>query len=401
MPSRFEKILFFLFVLLIPSQLGFHFWPSWSYVRGLPLDYLSPTLYLTDIFILSLFFVSNFRVRIKLPVLVFIILNIFFSQSPLVSIFRWIRISEYYWLFRYLIFEFDLKFQIVKWSLSASLIWSSLLAWTQFIHQSSMGGLWYWLGERTFNLATPGISKIHLGFGAWDLGLILRPYATFPHPNALAGFLLVAGLLLYYLRTKSLISHISILMSLITIPLTFSRTAIFIEFMILVYWLSLKIKNVKLGLILLFLLSPFLFLILYQIGNPSSLPERITQYKVALKVISSYPLFGVGLGSYIPAAQSFYNLKSNIYNLVFQPVHNLYFLLACEFGIPALIISGYFLARFFSTRLFLPITVVLISGLADHYWLTSHQNTFLLMLLFSFIVTGLRRKSGSPVSTEL
>ena len=48
--ARTEKIALFLFLLAIPTQLGRHFWPEWSRVVGIRVDYLSPTLYLVDMF---------------------------------------------------------------------------------------------------------------------------------------------------------------------------------------------------------------------------------------------------------------------------------------------------------------------------------------------------------------
>ena len=48
--ERLEKIFLIGFLVTIPTQLGLHFWPEWSKVAGIRVDYLSPVLYLTDIF---------------------------------------------------------------------------------------------------------------------------------------------------------------------------------------------------------------------------------------------------------------------------------------------------------------------------------------------------------------
>ena len=58
--SKLRNILLFLFLLLIPTQLGRHFWPEWSYVLGIRVDYLSPVLYLVDI-IWILLLISNIQ----------------------------------------------------------------------------------------------------------------------------------------------------------------------------------------------------------------------------------------------------------------------------------------------------------------------------------------------------
>ena len=56
--------LFYLLLLLLPTQLGKHFWPTFSYVLGTRVDYLSPTLYLTDIIILfiTLFYLPKAKI---------------------------------------------------------------------------------------------------------------------------------------------------------------------------------------------------------------------------------------------------------------------------------------------------------------------------------------------------
>lgn len=49
--KQFHQALFYALIILLPVQLGRHFWPEWSYVLGLKIDYLSPIIYLTDILI--------------------------------------------------------------------------------------------------------------------------------------------------------------------------------------------------------------------------------------------------------------------------------------------------------------------------------------------------------------
>ena len=44
-----ERYLVNLFVFLIPTQLALHFWLPGSFVFGIRVDYLAPSIYLTDI----------------------------------------------------------------------------------------------------------------------------------------------------------------------------------------------------------------------------------------------------------------------------------------------------------------------------------------------------------------
>ena len=63
----------------------------------------------------------------------------------------------------------------------------SLLVIAQFIKQGSLGGVFYFFGERFFTPATPGIANASI-----NGELLFRPYGTFSHPNVLAGFLLIS-----------------------------------------------------------------------------------------------------------------------------------------------------------------------------------------------------------------
>ena len=387
--NRPEKFLLFFLFILLPSQLAFHFWPSWSLIYGVRVDYLSPTLYFTDLLIIGLFFSSRLRIRVAFPVIIFIVLNTLNSTLPLLTIYKWVRVLEYFWLFKYLISIQHLAFSIQA-PLSLSVLWTSSLAWMQLVKQSSVGGLAWWFGERTFSISTPGIAKIQI-FNNWltgqlGTGELLRVYATLPHPNALAGFLLVSGLIIYFQKTQSKkllsIEHClpaylagALGIAALTVPITFSRTAIALEILILLIW----IKPLIFKILLLFFSFYFLVSIT---GSAVSIPNRISLNHLAISTIKKSPLFGVGLGSFIPAS----------FNYARQPVHNIYLLLASELGLPSLVFLSLIviksLRRILSIKrwaLSIAILVVATTGLADHYWLTLHQNILLLVVLLAII----------------
>lgn len=359
----------FLLLLLLPTQLGIHFWPDWSHVQGIRVDYLSPTLYLADLIIISLMCITP-RPPLKLRggvrrtrviLITLIVLNIFFSLSPLVSIYKWLRVFEYYWLFKYIRDKYSIFSVQCSVALGGAIVWTSVLAWWQFFNQSSVGGFWYWLGERTFNIFTPNIAKVFLDLEIWDLGLVLRPYATFPHPNALAGWLLVAGLL---------VGGRSAIIAAITIPITFSRTVIVLSLLVL------KKRLVILAI-------PLILFAVFIVGNSDSIPTRVNLAKLAVSTTGKYPAFGVGLGNFVQLTTRFQ----------FQPVHNIYLLAMSELGLPLFIVlsvviikSLRYLLDIENWTLKIAILVIALTGMVDHYWLTLSQNQLLLTLVLAFAV---------------
>lgn len=363
------NILISLLGFFIFSQLGYHFWPEWSIVNGIRIDYLSPTLYCFDlIFILILIF-GGFRPVIqkhRFVICLFVTLNLFFSLSPLNSTLRWLRLFECFWLFSF----FNRNPHYLKNLLIgffAGTIMVSILALGQFIKGSSLGGFWYWVGERTFSLSTPGISKIYLEFGAWDFGLALRPYATFPHPNVLAGVLFLVSILFF--QSKKRIFIIAGFISWIIIFFTFSRVIIFFQIIIL-FFLSMKLRRP------LFLAIIPLFFLLF-LTHPNSISDRVINVKSFFSNYSFEKIFGLGLG--------------NSFLFQSQPVHNIFLLAISELGLFSfLFMFGCFtekikirlrLDNFFKIIFLL---TVLASGMIDHYWWTLPQAQIALSICLPF-----------------
>ncbi len=352
MVRKIETAAVFLLLTLLPTQLGYHFWPNWSLINGIRVDYLSPTLYLTDVIIVALVFLHGQLFKIPKWAIILAVINVAVAANPPVALYRWGRVYEYYWLYRYLIANWN--WPLLRRGLGLAIGWTATLAVMQLVGQKSVGGWLYWLGERTFSITTPGIARVQLAGQ-----LLLRPYATLPHPNALAGWLLVAGLI---------DGGWQLIVSLLTIPLTFSRTVIFL----LPFGLWRKSKILALSL------SAAAIWLLANLGNPASLPERQLLNYQALQVIKQAPLFGVGLGNFVyfvPAVR--------------QPVHNIYLLLAAELGLPAAILIVVPLLRYVlkvrNFKLQMAYIGVLVTGLFDHYWLTLPQNLLLLTLLFAVV----------------
>lgn len=402
--SRLAKLHQFFFVLLIcllPTQLGRHFWPTWAYVLGLRVDYLAPTVYLTDLLvgvILILWLIEK-RPRLELKkhffllaTLAFLLVNSWLAQNQGAAFYKLIKVAELTALGFYVAKNRPLSRVVYRW-LPLGIIYSSLIALAQFFKQASLGGWLWWLGERAFTGLTPGIAKT-IAEGR----LLLRPYATFPHPNVLAGFVLVALILVGLSRPRVKANSIwwwpTLILGIVTLVIAFSRTVWLTAAIVAVGLAAKRLKKVWL-----LLSGGGLFLaVLYFAGRfstPEAISYRIQLTQVASGMLQTAPLVGVGLNNFVVRLPEFWP-QQRIYWL--QPVHNLFLLLAAETGLVGLVIFFWFLILTYRRLLrknwlsppntpqplLIALGAILLLGLMDHYWLTLQQAQ-----LLGVIVLGL------------
>ncbi len=388
------QLILFLIGFFSISQLGLHFWPSWSHPLGIPVDYLSLTIYFTDILLLFflpfgykkvLFLLRRFPYLLLLP-----LINILFSLSPLLSLYHWLRLLL---LTNLSLVLASSPLKPIKYLLAGLLIafyFSAILSLLQFLLSSSLGQPFYLLGERTFNLLTPNIAKTTLFHQ-----VLLRSYATFSHPNSLAGFLLVSYYLLLHFHSliAPTLRRLLLPFLFLGLILTYSRTTLLSFGLTLLFLFGPKFRfifNRVLYFFPLLTLITLIFSVLLPTTLPQTISERLLLNKLSLQVILSLPFLGAGLGNYLLAqTELISNLSLNDFLLLHQPVHNMYLLLVAELGI----IPSVFLFRQFAkldftgkSTLFLSLLVILLTSLFDHYWLTLPQNRLLFAILIGLIL---------------
>lgn len=400
----FEKRAFQLLIFLLPTQLSLHFWPDWALIFGIRVDYLSPALYVTDILLiilLGLFFLERRKVNVKTPALILIvslvIINLYVATRLEPAFYKWVKFFVFFG-FSFLIVkvkEFDFGRWVAK-PLKISLLLVSFIGIFQFFYQKSLGGIFYFLGERTFSSITPGISLSTM-FGKQ----YLRSYSIFSHPNSLAGFLVVSLILLYFKNRKLTRFDLLVIgVSISSLLLTFSRAAILTGILILSLNFfenkrSIFTKRVKhylliLGFSVSALMPVFAQSILKDVSPSRTVEKRAVLAKAAGEMVSQRPLFGVGLNNFVvllPAT----SLKSE-YSWDLQPVHNIFLLFFTEVGIVGLILLFLISKKLFQTNerfLVYSLLAIFFTGLVDHYWLTLHQN-----MLLIFLVAGLALRSA-------
>ncbi|NMC99756.1 MAG: hypothetical protein GYA62_08560 [Bacteroidales bacterium] len=394
-----EKALLATFLFLLPTQLGYHFWYQWSYVFGIRVDYLSPTIYLTDILSIILILVlfldkklnfSKFNISILIIIFLFSIANIINSTNYFITIFRWVKLLELlllsYYFSKQTIFSQSTLLKILLFSSAAF----SLIGVAQFLLHRTIGGLFYLLGERSFNQSTPGIALFNFANKEH-----LRAYSTFSHPNSLAGYMSVVLLfsIFSFYKSTNILEKIEILLIVICLLLTNSYSSfISLFFVISIYLLDHIfgwIKINKVIIVLLILVSLVLPLVSQNIVRSGynfgeNIQQRLELSYVSGKMISGNFWLGTGAGTFVTNVTKYKSATKYLWYL--QPVHNIFLLVFSDTGIFGIVLF-YLLIMFavgksqhnISKRIIYYILLfVVTSGLFDHYWLTLQQNILLL-----------------------
>ncbi|MFH1832807.1 MAG: O-antigen ligase family protein [Candidatus Levyibacteriota bacterium] len=385
-----QKILFYLTLLFLPTQLGKHFWPDFSQVFGIRVDYLSPTLYLTDAFIILLaiscliklffsrkrhkfsIFNTPYAIRYMLCAICILALGILFSKSPLAGWYGLLKFLEFLFFGFYTAKNINTVRQwiIITTIFSIGIFFESLISITQYILGHSLNGLFYYFGERAFNSQTPNIANASI-----NGQLILRPYGTFSHPNVLAGYLIIAMTMVIFnfqsclsadrfsiFNLKRGFYTCSLIAGTIALFLTLSRIATLLWLLILVWlviinfkkWLNKQLYTIRYlpyAISALIIGSVFVFPTVWQrfIGSnfiELSIVQRIDLISASLRMIQASPLFGVGLNNFLVNLPQFYTGRTTVFFL--QPVHNIYLLAMAEIGIIGLGLFVWFIGKTFT-----------------------------------------------------
>lgn len=401
---------------------------------GLRSDYLSPTIYLTDVLIwwLLIFILLRWLLRrlysptaVSLPPSLksYLTLGAGLVAVALISIGYSVNPATGWWHLEKLI-EFILFGGLVSWAL-ANPLWrrqilmgfllgmmlQALLALAQFGLGHSLG-LWI-MGERSFDVNTLGVARAEI-----DGRLVLRGYGTFSHPNVLSMGLVVASTLSTYFAvvnrdylTKLFFSILTILFGLAVLT-TLSRVEILlwlISSSCLVIW-AVRYSLSKLSINIFTLMAIFAVLLAGVWFGPTELSrfqslgdidtvtftQRLQLNQIAAQLWQAHPFTGVGLGSFV----NYLTPPPRISDVPFvQPVHNLYLLVATEIGIIGLVFVVTLLAlgcyRALVRRQYLLLLITLeiaVAGLFDHYFWSLQQGG----LLWWSIVGGLFSQMVEP-----
>ena len=405
--------LFLILIFLIPLNLGKHFEYIGSYVWGILIDYLIPTIYVQDIIaILILLFwilggglkkiientetlISKKEIQFSILFIFSLFLSVIASTRFIPSVYYWFRIFLYFSIFIYILIEIpveDYFFKILN-ILALSVLLISILGIAQYFNKGSVFNNYLILGEQPYSASTFGITRKNL-FGR----AVVPAYGLFRHPNTFGGFLSLILIWLLSFIKKNKFYFLSFLFGLLALIFTFSTISwvVFILGIIFHLIFSKYPKNIKYRkrqamYITVFICILMLILPLFKIfanSDDPSIHRRSNFLRASYRMINDYPLFGVGVNNSTIKIDT-YNIESRDVRFT-QPVHNMFVLIFSEAGVFSFLIfilfmhsSGKRLLNSSYFHLFLiSFLQIILLGSFDHYFITMHQTLLLFWIVF-------------------
>ncbi|MEX2053157.1 MAG: O-antigen ligase family protein [Candidatus Paceibacterota bacterium] len=425
-----EKIVFYFLIFAVPFQVRF-IWGRWVQPFN---EWTAGFIYGTDILVILLFLLWLLRSHPKLSLRFkagdpSLWLFLFFAISALsiiksgilpLSFYILLKLAEFIGFYFYLNHNLGSTFQFkrVVSVVVASGFFQAVIGVLQYATQSSLG--FKILGESFLTTETPGAAVFVV-----DSVKYLRVYGTTPHPNVLAAWLFLALFAFYFwyfyynrkgLNAKSMGVYGVILVAFF---FTFSRVIIGLWLLgVLIRLLILFLKNdfrgilhkVKRKLIFISVITVIIsgaFVISFwpQVQSrihvsldEQAVTHRVFYNNVAGETAIESPLLGVGIGQFVPHMMS--KLKY-LPAYVYQPVHNIYLLVASETGFIGLAAFGAFLFTLFRKffrhprfgklhhySFFILAASFLVMGIFDHFLWTLQQGSLVFWLMMSLINLG-------------
>jgi hypothetical protein len=261
---------------------------------------------------------------------------------PALSIYYLLFITKFHVLHGTLLgFKNSLISTFAKYFISLAII-EVLLELYQFANQRSFG--LQMLGESVISPYFPGVAKVEA------LGQIfVRGYGTFPHPNILGAFLVIAIVFaIFTLKSETArnrMSKIAIVTTLLLgLFITFSRAGWLAGGAVLVIYgcavLAQGIGKIRKStifeiaayicaiIVMVFIFLPFV----YQRGNvfDKAYTERISYNYAGISIMRNHPIFGIGPSESMIHMEQL--LAKNTLPSEIQPIHNYFIITAAEIG---------------------------------------------------------------------
>ncbi len=428
--KKIEQFLFYLLIFSIPFETRLIV-KQWTYQFN---EWASVFLYGTDILIgfLFLFWLMRIMRGEKEPqwrksdyaLAGFFIISIFSLSRALIfklGLYQMAKLAEFIFLYRYIVSASGkiLNIRKILAVLIASGLFQAFIAIVQYLKQSEIG--LKFLGETVLRPDMPAVAVIIA-----DGGKFLRSYGTTLHPNVLAAFLFLAVYSFYFLYFYK--GDIGMGIKLIPVYIflifgflfTFSRIIIFLWLLgaiihggFLFFKKSFRSLLKKAASRMIFIitvtcliLAVFAFLFYPQVVSRMRLSSadqavnmRIWYTQKGIETLKKNML-GVGIGNFVPFLMK---SQQDLPFWQYQPIHNVYLLIASETGLLGLAIFLLFLLlaikeyisavefrKFYHYSLFLIFISFLIIGFFDHFIWTLQVGRLMFWLTLSILAAHIK-----------
>lgn len=338
-----------------------------------------------------------------LALLLIMVGNAFFVTASELHFFVTFRFVELFLLYL-MVVNRVLRQQHIVLLLLLGLCFQAFVALYQYVLQGAVG--LSFLGEASVNATSLGVAKIDLGSQK-----ILRAFGTMPHANVLGG-LMFMGILYAVALVKRYRWFIAGILCLLALGLlfSFSRSAFFALVAAFLLYISVQNSRIVMKYIVLAVSVLLFFVVVFRLeevvlkrflfDDTASTQERTLYLKIGRDMLFDQPL-GVGLGAFTLHMQDYTVTKLKPW--LFQPVHNIFLLIADEVGVVggSLFVSlfvymFYRLLRLlrkqktdenrFAVALLLSLLVGIgVIGCFDHYFVTIYQGQIMLFVYFGFV----------------
>lgn len=387
-----KLFLFFFIIFTFSLNLFYKISVNGAYVRGLLIDYLIPKIYLVEFFLIP-FLVIELKQLQKIKIdnyfcllILFLIFRQLLSQSPLAAFVQVLHLAEILLFFKVTkedpLFKSKLAEKFSAGAMLSVVIFQSLLAIYQFIFQKSLLA-YQFLGETNLkDLAN--ISK-----GQFFFAEKILPYGATPHPNILAGVVVILSILIFEkIKHFRILQFLLISNALLIIFLTQSFSALLTLNLFLLYKIFIRFKIKKIFLILVYyffllLLPYFLEKFSIVLPNYNSIERRIVLNQASLEMFKNQMLFGVGINNFTLNLEEYAPNKEVVRFI--QPVHHLLFLILSEGGLLLLAVVFLLIKQAKIKKFYTKSIIILAIASLDHYLFTQFSGMSLLALFYLFI----------------
>ncbi len=268
----------------------------------------------------------------------------------------------------WLIYSSSLSYKKIALALLMMVCLQGTFAFWQFSQQTTPANKW--LGLASHTNSELGASVVETTSPDGQSERWLRAYGSLDHPNMLGGFLALGLLMAIWLllkdrsefsltsppktsrspRLRELFLSLTLILGTTGLFLSFSRAAILAFGLGLGILIISQFKQWPKLLLSLFLVLAVSGTLAYQYGylyvsraknmavssldqrlEAKSLSERVEYLNQAKTLIKQHPLLGVGLGNFGIAVSE--TLVKHQLSYYYQPVHNVFFLVASEIGL--------------------------------------------------------------------